>query len=166
MARCDPRDHALLNELVMGTLRWLRRLDHLISVAANRPFHKIEEPLRNPVAAGRLPAVLPRSSTGPCDRSRSRRSGRACHPSRRRQLRQRGSPSTGSRQEPRRLAGRGRRSGASGWRSKPAIPIFWWSAISSVWAPRKTQILLHNNNRPKHLHLLELSRSWRPRGCG
>ena len=44
-ARCDPRDHALLNELVLGTLRWLRRLDHLIEASAKRPISKIEPAL-------------------------------------------------------------------------------------------------------------------------
>ncbi len=48
-ARCDPRDHALLNELVLGTLRWKKRIDHVLASAANRPFSEIERPLHSPL---------------------------------------------------------------------------------------------------------------------
>lgn len=44
--RCDPRDHALLEELVLGSLRWLRRLDQVIGAAATRDFETIEPALR------------------------------------------------------------------------------------------------------------------------
>ena len=47
--RCDPRDHGLLSELVYGTLRWKRRLDHLIAQAADRPLEKIEPALLDPL---------------------------------------------------------------------------------------------------------------------
>ncbi len=47
--RCDARDHALLHELVYGTLRWKRRLDHLISQASDRPLHDIEPDLLGPL---------------------------------------------------------------------------------------------------------------------
>jgi len=33
----------------MGTLRWLRRLDHVIAAASNRSFEQIEEVLRSPL---------------------------------------------------------------------------------------------------------------------
>ncbi len=45
LERCDERDRGLLRELVLGTLRWLRRLDHVIARASNRRFEEIEEPL-------------------------------------------------------------------------------------------------------------------------
>ena len=49
MSRFDERDQGLLNELVMGSLRWLRRLDHVIAVASNRRFDEIEEALHSPL---------------------------------------------------------------------------------------------------------------------
>jgi 16S rRNA (cytosine967-C5)-methyltransferase len=48
-ARFDERDQGLLHELVMGSLRWLRRLDHVIAHASNRRFDQIEEPLHAPL---------------------------------------------------------------------------------------------------------------------
>jgi len=42
LGRFDERDQGLLRELVLGTLRWLRRLDHVIERASNRSFDKIE----------------------------------------------------------------------------------------------------------------------------
>jgi 16S rRNA (cytosine967-C5)-methyltransferase len=49
MSRFDERDQGLLNELVMGSLRWLRRLDHVIALASNRRFAEIEEALCSPL---------------------------------------------------------------------------------------------------------------------
>lgn len=49
MASFDERDQGLLHELVMGTLRWLRRLDHVIAAASSRRFEQIEEALRSPL---------------------------------------------------------------------------------------------------------------------
>lgn len=49
LARFDQRDRGLLQELVYGTLRWLRRLDHVISAASNRRLEDIEEVLRAPL---------------------------------------------------------------------------------------------------------------------
>lgn len=48
-ARFDERDQGLLHELVMGSLRWLRRLDHVIAHASNRRFDQIEEALHAPL---------------------------------------------------------------------------------------------------------------------
>jgi len=45
LARFDHRDRALLQELVYGTLRWLRRLDRVITDASNRRMDQIEEGL-------------------------------------------------------------------------------------------------------------------------
>jgi len=47
--RFDERDQGLLRELVMGSLRWLRRLDHVISRASSRRFDQIEAALQSPL---------------------------------------------------------------------------------------------------------------------
>ena len=47
--RFDERDQGLLQELVYGTLRWLRRLDHVLEAASSRSFDRIEEPLHAPL---------------------------------------------------------------------------------------------------------------------
>ncbi len=47
--RCDPRDAGLLRELVLGTLRWLRRLDDVIGHASERSLEKIEPALLAPM---------------------------------------------------------------------------------------------------------------------
>ena len=49
LPRFDDRDQGLLRELVMGSLRWLRRLDHVIAAASSRSFEAIEEVLRSPL---------------------------------------------------------------------------------------------------------------------
>ena len=49
LARCDECDHPLLRELALGSLRWLRRLDHVIAEASHRPFEDIEPKLRAPL---------------------------------------------------------------------------------------------------------------------
>jgi 16S rRNA (cytosine967-C5)-methyltransferase len=49
LPRFDERDQGLLRELVMGTLRWLRRLDHVIALASNRSFQQIETALHAPL---------------------------------------------------------------------------------------------------------------------
>jgi 16S rRNA (cytosine967-C5)-methyltransferase len=48
-ARFDDRDRGLLRELVLGTLRWLRRIDHVIARASHRRFDRIEPALRAPL---------------------------------------------------------------------------------------------------------------------
>lgn len=52
LERCDPRDHALLRELVLGTLRWLRFIDHVLVAAAQRPLHRIQRALLAPLRIG------------------------------------------------------------------------------------------------------------------
>jgi 16S rRNA (cytosine967-C5)-methyltransferase len=47
--RFDERDQGLLRELVMGSLRWLRRLDDVIAAASNRRFDAIEAALHSPL---------------------------------------------------------------------------------------------------------------------
>jgi 16S rRNA (cytosine967-C5)-methyltransferase len=49
LARFDERDQGLLRELVMGSLRWLRRIDHVIAAASNRSFEQIETALHAPL---------------------------------------------------------------------------------------------------------------------
>jgi 16S rRNA (cytosine967-C5)-methyltransferase len=49
LIRFDERDQGLLRELVMGSLRWLRRLDHVISQASSRRFDQIEAALQSPL---------------------------------------------------------------------------------------------------------------------
>lgn len=49
LSRFDERDQGLLIELVMGSLRWLRRLDHVIAVASKRRIDQIEPALRAPL---------------------------------------------------------------------------------------------------------------------
>jgi len=48
-AQFDERDRGLLHELVLGCLRWLRRLDHVIAAASHRAFADIEPALRCPL---------------------------------------------------------------------------------------------------------------------
>ena len=52
LERCDPRDHALLRELVLGTLRWLRFVDHVLAAAADRPLDRIQRSLLAPLRIG------------------------------------------------------------------------------------------------------------------
>lgn len=52
LPRFDARDQGLLRELVMGSLRWLRRLDHVVASASHRPFEEIEAGLRGPLRLG------------------------------------------------------------------------------------------------------------------
>ena len=49
LERFDERDQGLLRELVMGSLRWLRRLDHIIAMASSRRFDQIETALHSPL---------------------------------------------------------------------------------------------------------------------
>ena len=41
----DERDQALLREIVFGTLRWLKRLDHVLVAASGRTFEQIQPAL-------------------------------------------------------------------------------------------------------------------------
>jgi 16S rRNA (cytosine967-C5)-methyltransferase len=49
LERFDERDQGLLRELVMGSLRWLRRLDQIIADASSRSFDQIEPALYSPL---------------------------------------------------------------------------------------------------------------------
>lgn len=48
----DVRDTRLLRELVMGCLRWLRRLDDVICAASSRPWSDIDQRLWSPLRIG------------------------------------------------------------------------------------------------------------------
>jgi 16S rRNA (cytosine967-C5)-methyltransferase len=50
--RFDERDQSLLRDLVLGSLRWLRRLDDVLREASHRDFDEIEPALRNPLRLG------------------------------------------------------------------------------------------------------------------
>jgi len=52
LARFDERDQALLRELVLGSLRWLRRLDQVIADASRRRLADIEPALLAPLRIG------------------------------------------------------------------------------------------------------------------
>src|SRR4051795_5885144 len=45
----DERDRALLHELVLGSLRWLRRLDDVLERASQRRLADIDPALREPL---------------------------------------------------------------------------------------------------------------------
>ncbi|MEO8503857.1 MAG: transcription antitermination factor NusB [Acidobacteriota bacterium] len=49
MARFDDRDKGLLHELVLGTLRWMRRIDDVLAAASHRGLAEIEAPLLAPM---------------------------------------------------------------------------------------------------------------------
>jgi len=53
-ARFEERDRRLLQELVYGVLRWLRRLDHVISIAAERELDAIEPRVATALRVGAL----------------------------------------------------------------------------------------------------------------
>ncbi len=52
LERCDSRDHGLLRELVLGTLRWLRFIDHVLVAASQRPLDRIQRALLAPLRIG------------------------------------------------------------------------------------------------------------------
>jgi len=49
LERLEPRDRGLLVELVLGTLRWLSRIDAVIAAASHRKLDEIDPPLRSPL---------------------------------------------------------------------------------------------------------------------
>jgi len=49
LERYESRDQALLRELALGTLRWLRRIDDVLGQAASRKIADIEPDLRAPL---------------------------------------------------------------------------------------------------------------------
>ncbi|HEV8631773.1 MAG TPA: transcription antitermination factor NusB [Thermoanaerobaculia bacterium] len=49
LERFDDRDQGLLRELVLGSLRWLRRLDHVLALASSRQLAEIDPALHGPL---------------------------------------------------------------------------------------------------------------------
>ena len=49
LERFEPRDRALLTELVLGTLRWLRRIDAVLGEASDRTLDRIDPGLLGPL---------------------------------------------------------------------------------------------------------------------
>ena len=41
----DARDHALALDIVTGSLRWQRALDHLVSQVSRRPVETLDDPI-------------------------------------------------------------------------------------------------------------------------
>ena len=48
-SQLDERDRKLMNQLALGSLRWLRRLDHIIESASSRSLDQIDADLRSPL---------------------------------------------------------------------------------------------------------------------
>jgi len=79
--RLGPKDRGLLNHLVLGVLRWKRRLDHVLQTASNRPLDKVDPALRVPLRLGayqilyldRIPPHAAVSTTVDLVRARSER---------------------------------------------------------------------------------------------
>ena len=51
-ALCDSRDRGLLRQLVLGTVRWLRRLDDIVGQASSRPLSRIDPSILAPLRLG------------------------------------------------------------------------------------------------------------------
>jgi 16S rRNA (cytosine967-C5)-methyltransferase len=49
LARFEPRDQRLLGEVVLGTLRWLRRIDSVVALASDRSLDRIDPALLTPL---------------------------------------------------------------------------------------------------------------------
>ncbi len=52
MAGLGGRDRALVHELTLGTVRWLRRLDDILERVANRPLRRVDHELLAPLRVG------------------------------------------------------------------------------------------------------------------
>jgi 16S rRNA (cytosine967-C5)-methyltransferase len=52
LERFDERDQGLLRELVLGSLRWLRRLDDVLTQASNRPLDQVDPALHGLLRVG------------------------------------------------------------------------------------------------------------------
>jgi 16S rRNA (cytosine967-C5)-methyltransferase len=51
-ALCRPRDRGLLRQLVLGTVRWLLRLDEIVRQASSRPLSRIDPLILAPLRLG------------------------------------------------------------------------------------------------------------------
>lgn len=153
LERFDERDRGLLQELVFGTLRWLRRIDDVLSRASHRPFEDIEPELRAPlrVAAYQL-LFLDRVPAHAAVNEAVEEAGRLTH---------RGGASF-TNAVLRRIA---RSSTLSEWPVREADPVrraaiemsapdFLVRRWLAQFGEERTRQILAANNRPKPLHLL------------
>ena len=76
----DERDRALLRALVLGTIRWLRRIDAVLALAASRPVARIDAVLMAPLRIA-VPAAVSRPGAGARGGPRGSRSGDPPDPS-------------------------------------------------------------------------------------
>ena len=153
LSELGVRDRALLHQLVLGTLRWLRRLDHVVEVASDRSLSRIEDALLGPLRVGayqllfldRIPAYAAVDEAVRLARRRTHRGGASfVNAVLRRVARDRTLESwpIAERDPVRRLA--------IEW-SHPDFLVQRWHRRLGDSATRS---LLEANNRPKPLHLL------------
>lgn len=151
--RLDGRDRRLLHELVLGGLRWLRRLDQVIESAASRPMARIDRALWSTLRIGayqllfldRVPAHAAVDQAVREARRRSHRGGAGFVNAVLRRLATRPSLEAWPVDEThplRRLAVE---------TSHPDLLVERWVRLFGL---SRTQALLRANNRPKPLHLL------------
>ena len=153
LERCDPRDHGLLRELVLGTLRWLRFIDHVLVAASQRPLDRIQRALLAPLRIGayqlffldRVPAHAAVNEAVELAGSRTHAGGASFVNGVLRRIAR----------SPRRddwLADSADRTTRLGIRySHPDLLVERWL---STYGEERTIALLGANNRPKPLHLL------------
>ncbi|MCZ6508292.1 MAG: hypothetical protein O7A04_09645 [Acidobacteria bacterium] len=149
----EHRDRALLHELVLGTLRWLRRLDNVIQAASDRPLSRIDGALLGPLRVGtyqllfldRMPAYAAVDEAVRLARSRTHRGGaNFVNAVLRRVSRDRALDSwpVAESDAVRRLA--------IEWSHPDFLVERWHRRLGDA----ATRSLLEANNRPKPLHLL------------
>ncbi len=154
LPRFDERDQGLLRELVLGRLRWLRRLDHVIADASSRSDRRDRAGAPGAAAHRHLPAPLPRPRAAARRGARGGGAGPPAHPPRRRELRQR---RAARRSRARRVWTTGRSREADPVR-RLAIEQSHPDFLVERWVERfgraRTVDLLAANNRPKAMQLL------------
>ncbi len=152
----DDRDRRLLRELTLGSLRWLRLLDHVIVSASSRPIAKIERVLRSPLRIGayqllfmdRVPAHAAVDEAVGEARRRSTRSGAGFVNAVLRRVARDRALAAWPVDEPdtlRRLAIE---------TSHPDLLVRRWARL---FGHARTEKLLRDNNRPKPMHVLSFS---------
>ena len=149
----DARDRKLMHQLSLGSIRWLRRLDHIIESASSRSLDQIEKVLRSPLRIAvyemifldRIPGYASVNEAVDEARRRTHRRGGAFvnavlrKISRRREI---AAWPIKERDPVRRLA--------IEW----SHPDFLVSKWIDVYGMKATRHLLEVNNTPKPIHLL------------
>ena len=154
LPRFDDRDQGLLRELVMGSLRWLRRLDHVIAAASSRSFDQIEEVLRSPLRIAtyqllfldRVPAHAAVHEAVEQAHQLTHRGGASFVNGVLRRIAR--DPRLGG------LAGRRRPIRCGGWAIEKSHPDFLVDRWLDRFGTARTLDLLDANNRAKPMHLL------------